>query len=142
MTIESRTRFGEFYRSKHWILANIFCVIFFLYFASKLWAPRGEEKEPASVGIAFSYGLTVLPFMALGVLVNLLWLGGMLWRLAWCRKWSWISFAVFVGFFFVWQGVFSYDNSRKYSGNDLSDTGTISLRHPHDVPRNAVLPKK
>jgi hypothetical protein len=97
---------------------NIPGIAFFLYFASWVWAPRGQEGLYYDAGDSVSWTLLALPFLALCTLMNFILSRTVLIHLFSYRDWRLFSF--WLAIVIVWFGAYKYDSGRHFDGSRMS----------------------
>lgn len=121
MSIAEAPMFNQFIlivtRSKYWLLTNTIGVFIYLYFASRIWAPYGEEGLLGGSGDPIIWGLTAFPVLAFFSIVNLVWVILILYRFRDNRDWR--SLVIWFVVLIFWGCTLGYDYSRQYNGNKV-----------------------
>jgi hypothetical protein len=86
-----------------WMLVNVLGVAGYLYFASWLWAPPGQQGEFGGPGDPLIYMSSAFPILAACFLLNLVWIVYIV-RLA-KRSWTWSIIVVWLVVVVAWYGV-------------------------------------
>jgi len=94
---------------------NIVGLTLFLYFASFIWAPRGDEGLLGGPGEAIIWTLGALPWPVLCALLNLLVFRTACARLILYGRWG--TAACLLAITVLWITAFEYDLSRHYNGS-------------------------
>jgi len=104
-----------------WLLisVNIAGLALFLYFASWVWAPPGQEGLYYEAGDSIFWGLTAFPCLAICTLINLIVSRSALARLFLYRDWR--LFSLWLAIILVWFGAFNYDSGRHFDGSRMSN---------------------
>jgi hypothetical protein len=112
--------------SVYWILlaVNIPGIALFLYFASGIWAPRGQEGLYYDAGDSVAWGLTAFPLLAVSALVNLIMSRSIFIHLFYYRDWR--LFLVWLAIVLIWVSVIKYDSGRHFDGSRMSAQGFVS----------------
>jgi hypothetical protein len=92
-------------------------IITYLYFASWIWAPVGEEGLLGGPGDPIIWGSTAFPIFAVCSLMNFVWFFVALRKLRRYRIWQ--HLIIWLTVVAVWVGVDRYDTSRQYTGADF-----------------------
>jgi hypothetical protein len=102
-----------------WLLisANVPGLALFLYFASRVWAPRGQEGLYYEAGDSIFWGLTAFPVLAVCTLTNLIASRSALARLFLYRDWR--LFSCWLAIVVAWFCVFNYDSGRHFDGSRM-----------------------
>jgi hypothetical protein len=112
--------------SVYWILlaVNIPGIALFLYFASGIWVPRGQEGLYYDAGDSVAWGLTAFPLLAVSALVNLIMSRSIFIHLFYYRDWR--LFLVWLAIVLIWLSVIKYDSGRHFDGSRMSAQGFVS----------------
>jgi hypothetical protein len=128
-TIELRPIMDRFRKSRNsifWILlvVNVPGILLFLYFASGIWTPPGQEGLYYDAGDSVAWTLTAFPLLAVSTLINLIMSRSVLIHLFSYRDWR--LFSLWLVIVIVWFGVYKYDSGRHFDGSRMSiqDSGT------------------
>ncbi len=97
-----------------WVLLNILAMIAYLYFASAIWAPKGEKGLLGGPGDPILWVFTAFPFMVAGTLLNLVWLI-LIFRRRRSEK-NWYPIIAWLVVIAAWYGAKLYDGSRHFTG--------------------------
>jgi hypothetical protein len=119
-------RFRKSRGSVFWILlaVNIPGVVLFIYFASGVWAPRGQEGLYYDAGDSVAWTLMAFPLLAVSTLINFIVSRSVLIRLFYCRDWR--LFSVWLVIVTVWFAAFKYDAGRHFDGSRMSAQDSVS----------------
>lgn len=101
-------------KAKYWFLANIFGILLYLYYASRIWASPGEEGLPGGPGDPIIWTLSAFPVLVIFFLTNMAWL--LLIINQWRRNKDWRPLIVFLFVCAFWFGAHYYDLARQYTG--------------------------
>jgi hypothetical protein len=106
------------------IAANVAGVALFLYFASWVWAPLGQEGLYYDAGDSVAWGLLAFPFLAICSLINFIASRSVLIQLFYYRNWR--PFLVWLVIVAVWVSAFKYDSGRHFDGSRMSAQDSVS----------------
>jgi hypothetical protein len=104
-----------------WILivANVPGVFLFLYFASRVWAPPGQEEAYRDFAVALSWALSAFPFLAICTLINFILSRSVLIHFFYYKDWrlilTWLTIVV------VWSCAYAYDYGRRFAVSQISN---------------------
>jgi len=102
---------------KIWIIINIFGIIFYLFFASRIWPPAGQESLLGGPGDPIIWMMSAFPVMAFFSLVNIFWLAWIIFNIKKSPFWKllliWILMAA------AWIGANRYDFHHQYNGSSV-----------------------
>jgi hypothetical protein len=117
---------GRFDKTGYFYLApNILGIIFYLRFASLIWAPSTEKGLYGGPGDPIIWVVFAFPFLLFFSALNLFILVSAFVRAILYKHWSF--FFVVIGVVIGWIAAFSYDASRQFDGS------WIQTDHPiHD----------
>jgi hypothetical protein len=123
-TINARPTVDRFRKSRNftlWLLisVNVSGLALFLYFASWVWAPRGQEGSYYEAGDSISWMLLAFPFLAICTLINLVTSRSVFVHLFLYRDWR--LFSLWLAIVLVWFGAFNYDSGRHFDGSRMSN---------------------
>lgn len=112
--------------SVFWILlaVNIPGIVLFIYFASGVWAPRGQEGLYYDAGDSAAWALTAFPILAASTLVNLVMSRSVSIHLFYYRDWR--LFSLWLVIIIVWISAYKYDSSRHFDGSRMSAQDSLS----------------
>jgi hypothetical protein len=103
-----------------WILlvANVPGVFLFVFFASRVWAPPGQEEAYRDFAVALSWTLSALPFLAICTLINFMLSRSVLIHFFYYKDWrlilTWLTIIV------VWSCAYAYDYDRRSAVDQIS----------------------
>ncbi len=97
---------------------NVPGVALFLYFASWVWAPPGQEGLYYDAGDSMVWGLLAFPFIAICTIIIVIVLRSVLIRLFYYRDWR--PFLLWLVIGLVWFSAFKYDSGRHFDGSRMS----------------------
>lgn len=106
------------------VLLNLPGIALFIYFASWVWAPGGQEGLYYDAGDSIAWGLLALPFLLVCNLVNLI-----LFRTVFTRALlyhDWRPLLLWVAIIAVWASVFRYDSGRHFDGSRMTGQESVN----------------
>ena len=103
-----------------WILFNVLGMAGYLYFASWLWAPPGQEGLLGGPGDPIIFMSSAFPILAACSLLDALWIVSIV-RAA-KRNGNWRIVVVWLVVVIAWYGVKKYDDSRQFNGTAIYST--------------------
>ncbi|WP_155394831.1 hypothetical protein [Xanthomonas albilineans] len=106
---------GDYSKLKILVSINLIGIIFYLYFASKIWAPTGGVDLGGGPGDPFIWVMTAFPFLAIFSLMNAIWLVMIIIKRKKIAFLKSIFFWVVV--VIVWVLANRYDEYRQYRGD-------------------------
>ncbi|WP_155394294.1 hypothetical protein [Xanthomonas albilineans] len=113
------------FRLKILVAINFIGLIFYLYFASKIWAPAGGSYLGGGPGDPFIWVMTAFPFLAIFGLINAIWLVVIIIRK---KKISLLKSVLFwILVVAVWILANRYDEYRQYRGNVVSHDAALVI---------------
>ena len=104
-------------KAKIWIVFNVFGIIFYLFFASRIWAPTGQEGLLGGPGDPIIWIIMALPFIAFFSLANVFWLILIIFNIKKSPFWKLLLIWVLV--VTAWIGANRYDFHRQYNGSSI-----------------------
>jgi hypothetical protein len=105
----------KLFRVRYFVGLNIAGIALFLYFASKIWAPPGDQGLMGGPGDPLVWGFTAAPVLLLCVLINILWISLLVVGLI--RGTSWRPIVIWMLVFVAWYGAMRLDVYRSYNGS-------------------------
>lgn len=99
------------------LITNVTCLVFYLYFASYIWAPHEDKGLFGGPGDAIIWVVFALPFIVICIVVNAILLPGFCARAILRGRWR--SLATLFVCIMLWVAAVSYDSSRQYNGSKL-----------------------
>jgi len=111
-------------KSRCWIFiillaVNIPCIILFIYFASQVWAPAGQEGLYYDAWDSVAWTLTAFPLLAVSTLINFIMSRSVLIHLFSYKDWR--LFLLWLAIVVVWVFVFRYDTGRHFDGSRMTN---------------------
>jgi hypothetical protein len=100
------------------IAVNVPGIALFLFFASWVWAPLGQQGLYYDAGDSIGWTLLAFPFLAICTLINLIISRSVLIRLFYYRDWR--PFLLWLIIVAVWFSAFKYDSGRHFDGSRMS----------------------
>jgi len=91
----------------------------FLYFASWIWAPRGQEGLYYDAGDSISRTLLAFPFLAICTLFNIIISRSVFIGLFYYREFR--QFALWLTLIMIWFGAVKYDLGRHFDGSRMTN---------------------
>ena len=105
----------------YWILLSVNSptIILFIYFASGVWAPPGQEGLYYSAGDSVAWTLTAFPLLVVATLTNFTMSRSVLVNLFYYKDWC--LFLLWLTIVVVWFSVFRYDSGRHFDGSRMTN---------------------
>jgi hypothetical protein len=100
------------------IALNVPGIALFLFFASLVWAPPGQEGLYYDAGDSIGWTLLAFPFLAICTLINFIVSRSVLIRLFYYRDWK--PFLLWLLIVVAWFSAFKYDSGRHFDGTRMS----------------------
>jgi hypothetical protein len=110
--------------SRALIAVNVPGIAFFLFFASWVWAPPGQEGLYYDAGDSIGWTLLAFPFLAICTLINFIISRSVLIRIFYYRDWR--PFLLWLVIVMAWFSVFKYDSGRHFDGSRISAQDSAS----------------
>ena len=104
--------------SRALIAVNVPGIAIFLFFASWVWAPPGQEGLYYDAGDSIGWTLLAFPFLAICTLFNFIASRSVLIRLFYHR--DWMPFLLWLVIVAAWFSAFKYDGGRHFDGSRMS----------------------
>jgi hypothetical protein len=107
------------------VVVNVPAIGLFLYFASWIWAPRGQEGLYYDAGDSVAWGLTAFPILLVSTLTNIVMSRSIFVQLFYYKNWR--PFLLWLVIVVVWVAAFKYDSGRHFDGSRMSTEDSGSL---------------
>lgn len=106
------------------VAVNVPGIALFLYFASWVWAPPGQEGLYYDAGDSIGWTLLAFPFLAICTLINFILSKSVLISFFYYKDWR--PLVLLVMTIIVWFAAFKYDSGRHFDGSRMSAQGSVS----------------
>jgi hypothetical protein len=106
------------------VAVNVPGIVLFLYFASWVWAPPGQEGLYYDAGDSIAWGLLAFPFLAICAIINFIMSRSVLIHLFYYLDWR--PFVLLLVIAVVWFSAFKYDSGRHFDGSRMSARDSTS----------------
>jgi hypothetical protein len=105
---------------KIWLIINFIGIIFYLFFASLIWAPAGQKGLLGGPGDPITWVMLAFPFIVFFSLANVFWL---VWIIFNIKKSSfWELLLIWILVVAAWIGANRYDFYHHYNGSSVQHT--------------------